>query len=69
MSETTTEVNVVTLSNGKREASIRVTKRADGRVTSEVCKTVAWRDLGGLQAAFSEQARLEAEGYKVVGAV
>lgn len=69
MSDATTEQNVVALSNGSREASIRITKHADGRVSSEVCMSIAWRSIGGLQAAFSRQARLEAKGYNVVGAV
>jgi hypothetical protein len=66
---TTTEQNVVTLAKGNKRASIRITKHADGRVSSEVGMTIAWRSLGGLDAAFNEQARLEAQDYKVVAAV
>jgi hypothetical protein len=60
-------VNVVVLVKGNKRASIRVTKRGDD-VTSELSMGVAWRKLGKLQAAFNEQARLEARGYKVVAA-
>jgi hypothetical protein len=69
MSDTATEQNVVTLAKGNRQASIRITKHADGRISSEVSMSIAWRSLGGLQAAFGEQGRLEAVGYRVVGAV
>jgi hypothetical protein len=62
-------VNVVILAKGSKRASIRVTKHADGRVSSEVCMSIAWRSIGGLQAAFGEQGRLEAVGYKVAAAV
>ncbi|MGK3981286.1 hypothetical protein WMF38_57345 [Sorangium sp. So ce118] len=62
-----TETNVVVLMKGNKRASIRVTRQGD-HITSEVCMSVAWRKLGGLQAAFNEQGRLEARGYKVVAA-
>lgn len=61
-------INVVRFSNGKREASIKVTKHADDRIDAHVCMSIAWRKIGGLKAAQNEQARLEARGYKVIAA-
>ena len=67
-SKTVVGVNVVRFSNGKRQAAIKVTRYADDRVEAEVARSIAWRKIGGLKAAFNEQARLEAEGFKVVAA-
>jgi hypothetical protein len=61
-------VNVVRFSNGKREASIRITKHADDRIEAHVCMSIAWKKIGGLKAAENEQKRLEAKGYRVVAA-
>lgn len=60
--------NTVVFSNGSKRASIRVTKHADGSVTAELSKSIVWRPIGGLRAAFNAQARPEAQGYKVVSA-
>jgi hypothetical protein len=60
--------NTVVFMNGSKRASIRVTKHADGRVTAELSKSIVWRPIGGLRAAFNAQAKLEAQGYKVVSA-
>jgi hypothetical protein len=68
MSNGEATVNVVRMSNGKREASIRVTKHEDGRITSDLAMSIAWRPIGGLKAAFSRQVKLEAKGYKVISA-
>lgn len=68
MSNGEATVNVVRLSNGKREASIKITKHADDRIEAHVCMSIAWRKIGGVRAAQNEQARLEARGYKVIAA-
>jgi hypothetical protein len=61
-------VNVVRLVMGKRQVAFRVTKHQDSRVTAERSNGVVWKPIGGLQAARNQEAKLKAEGFKVVAA-
>lgn len=60
--------NTVKLSNGDRDVYLRVTKHANGRISGEVSRSIAWKPIGGLRATRREMARLEADGFKVVAA-